>query len=410
MAVRESEIHTYFMTIMKQSKDSADPNVINDELIRRYIKQYNAENRIFGMDSMPFTELVELRLSFQNIIKIQNLDGMHKLKKLCLDNNIIDRIEGMDELTSLEWLDLSFNSIKVIEGLDYLTNLTDLSLFHNQISEVSGGLDACHKLNILSLGDNKIATYQQTISYLRNFKKLQVVNFAGNKICEEMYYRSYVIAMLSHLKYLDYTFIRDDERNKALEEHRDDVEEKKAQEQSQEELDKELVEKREIETLNEAFLGCTHNIIRHLQEENEEDEQKVAVLPEQPELFTDFSDKITNDTNDFQESIKKLNSKRVNMLDKFKKSVKKAVDEAEQEDIKSISEFETKEKAAIRVFEQDEDAGEESLKNLLPVVDQLEEKLIDKELELVERVNAAVDNFEKSLKVVIEEIKEEVRK
>ena len=49
-----------------------------------------------------------LLLSYQNILKIDNLVGFDKLVKLQLDNNIIDKIEN---LSHLEALDLSFNNI-----------------------------------------------------------------------------------------------------------------------------------------------------------------------------------------------------------------------------------------------------------------------------------------------------------
>ena len=41
-------------------------------------------------------------LSYQNILKIDNLVGFDKLVKLQLDNNIIEKIENLSHLTSLE--------------------------------------------------------------------------------------------------------------------------------------------------------------------------------------------------------------------------------------------------------------------------------------------------------------------
>jgi Leucine-rich repeat (LRR) protein len=70
--------------------------------------------------------------SYQNILKIDNLNGLFALVKLQLDNNIIEKIENISHLTNLEWLDLSFNNISRIEGLESLLKLTDLSLFNNR--------------------------------------------------------------------------------------------------------------------------------------------------------------------------------------------------------------------------------------------------------------------------------------
>jgi len=48
-----------------------------------------------------------LSFSFQNILKIDNLNGLFALVKLQLDNNIIEKIENISHLTNLEVLSLS---------------------------------------------------------------------------------------------------------------------------------------------------------------------------------------------------------------------------------------------------------------------------------------------------------------
>jgi Leucine-rich repeat (LRR) protein len=84
-----------------------------------------------------FKDITVLSLSYKNILKIQNLDGLFYLEKLQLDNNLIERIENLDHLVNLKWLgkilylDLSFNCIKEIKGLEKLTQITDLSFYNN---------------------------------------------------------------------------------------------------------------------------------------------------------------------------------------------------------------------------------------------------------------------------------------
>lgn len=41
-------------------------------------------------------------------------------------------------------------------------------------------------------------------SYLVRFTKLQLLNLAGNPLCQDPDYRSYVLSHLKHLLYLDY--------------------------------------------------------------------------------------------------------------------------------------------------------------------------------------------------------------
>ena len=115
-----------------------------------------------------------LLLSYQNVLKIDNLVGFDKLIKLQLYNNIIEKIENLGHLVHREVrqadgrrlcsrvlgapmhrprsaasqaLDLSFNNISEISGLDNLTNLTNLSLFSNHITTI-GGMDTLHKLQV----------------------------------------------------------------------------------------------------------------------------------------------------------------------------------------------------------------------------------------------------------------------
>lgn len=69
-----------------------------------------------------------IMLSFADILRIENLWQFTNLRKLQLDNNIIEDMYGLDKLTQLEWLDLSFNNIEIISGLEKLVNLKDRSL------------------------------------------------------------------------------------------------------------------------------------------------------------------------------------------------------------------------------------------------------------------------------------------
>lgn len=410
MGDKDSYEVSFFKNAGKKKADTVDPNVINDELIKRYIHEYNAENKIYGMDDMPFYDLLELRLSFQNILKIQNLRGLYSLKKLCLDNNIITKIEGLgEELSNLEWLDLSFNNISVVEGLEELVSLTDLSLFHNLIKEVSDGLDACKKLNVLSLGDNKISDKEPTVSYLRSFPNLQVLKIEGNDIYSDPMCRSYIMAHVSQLKYLDYMLIDPQEVAKARDDHREELQARESLAHSADEMEKELAKQKRQAELAEAFLAKTDDPLKHVMEEYEDEEKKVKILLDQSEHLEKFTTNFGEGVKKFQERIIKMNEIRLQMIAKFNHSIKQAEEENEREDIKQIGEFERDEKKALRMFEgdQDDENDEEILRTILPKIDDLENMLIDKELQLVERVNEAIDRFEKSLKSTVEGIKEE---
>lgn len=132
-----------------RSKESVEPVVIDENLIRESIKVYNLENKILNQDNIEFSVLRILCLSYGNILKIQNLQGLYQLEKLYLDNNQITDIEGLDHLEKLRWLDLSFNCIESIKNLDKLKQLTDLSLYSNDIKKVEN-LKELQKLDVLS--------------------------------------------------------------------------------------------------------------------------------------------------------------------------------------------------------------------------------------------------------------------
>ena len=66
----------------EDDKESVKPTVINDILIRKYIVQYNKENKIFDKNNEPIWHLTHLSLSYKNVIEIDNLKGMDKLLKL----------------------------------------------------------------------------------------------------------------------------------------------------------------------------------------------------------------------------------------------------------------------------------------------------------------------------------------
>lgn len=163
-----------------------------------------------------------LRLSFRNVVRIQNLDCLKGLRKLQLDNNGIKRIEGLGCLAgTLEWLDLSFNALESMEGLGSLPRLADLTLFHNSI-RVATGLGGCSALQCLSLGENKFDSLLDTVLYLRRLPALEVLTLEGNPLCAQGeggrdLYRPYFLAFCTRLKYLDYQLITHTERDAARE-------------------------------------------------------------------------------------------------------------------------------------------------------------------------------------------------
>jgi len=212
--------------LVEKEKETVKPTVINDRIIKEYLLTYNRENKIFDEDEKPIWELEHLSLSFKNIISIGNLDGMDKLQKLQLDNNIITKIQGLDRLVELRWLDLSFNMIEKIENLNKLKKLEDLSLFSNKITKLEG-LEELTNLNVLSVGSNELDNLDDQVLYLHNLNnRLEVLKINQNKFKEEggKEYKNRIIAYLKNLKYLDYELIDEKLRGQADSDFRTELE------------------------------------------------------------------------------------------------------------------------------------------------------------------------------------------
>ena len=84
-----------------------------------------------------------------------------------------------DALSSVNVLRLEWQRIHRIENLDFFTNLTDLYLQHNQI-EVIENLDAhvCPQLSFLALANNKIRRVENIV----HLSKLQFLDLSENQI------------------------------------------------------------------------------------------------------------------------------------------------------------------------------------------------------------------------------------
>lgn len=84
-----------------------------------------------------------------------------------------------------------------------------MSIYSNDIKKVEN-LKDLQKLDVLSLGNNKIEELPDMLRHVKKLKKLQVLNIANNDISKDQDYKNYVIINLPDLKYVDYTFIDDE--------------------------------------------------------------------------------------------------------------------------------------------------------------------------------------------------------
>ena len=218
------------------------------------VREKSLVSRTSEVDScVSIADTQLLKLSYRNILKIDNLDDLTRLHTLCLDNNVIEEIRGLETLVNLKWLDLSFNNITKIEGLNALTKLKDLSLCNNKI-EVVENLDECTQLECLSLGNNQISKLEHLIK-LRKFRKLRLLVIEGNPACKDPECRMLVLAHLPQLKYLNFSLIQQKDATLAREQYQDELLEAEEREALEEQTRKAAEDKENyMQGLREANL------------------------------------------------------------------------------------------------------------------------------------------------------------
>lgn len=86
------------------------------------------------------TNLIELKLGFNNINNIEFIKTLSNLKNLFLCGNLIEDVIPLANLTNLVSIDLSSNPIKDVRPLAHLTNLKELELGTDKPAS-QGGLD-----------------------------------------------------------------------------------------------------------------------------------------------------------------------------------------------------------------------------------------------------------------------------
>jgi len=102
--------------------------------------------------------LTRLDLSFNAIRVIEGLDSLSNLKELYLVNNKVAVMQNLGALSTLRTLELGSNRIREIACVESLGSLTHLWLGRNKITSLPPGLSALHRLELLALSSNRLAS------------------------------------------------------------------------------------------------------------------------------------------------------------------------------------------------------------------------------------------------------------
>ncbi|XP_043567724.1 dynein regulatory complex subunit 3 isoform X2 [Chiloscyllium plagiosum] len=351
---------------MSRLYKTIEPSVIDDEMLEEAVEKQGPPGRagqIAQLEGIEFKDVKHLQLDYRNILKIDNLWQFKTLTKLQLDNNVIEKIEGLNTLTNLVWLDLSFNNIEIIEGLDELVKLEDLSLYSNRISKIEN-MDSLVNLQIFSIGKNHIDKLENII-YLRRFKRLRTLNLAGNPMCEDEQYSMYIPAYLPTLMYLDFRLIEKTTKEIALEKHHSAV----------------------------ANLMYHEDIAFKKLEKIRLQEEELALHKAE---FTNICQKL------FTHGLKGY-EKRQKELEHFLECLREAIEENQQKGVKVIKEFEEKNKEQFNEIQHMSDSQllEIRIKEFRVEVNQLWNKLMSLEMQLVDQLEETMSNFERNVSEIV---------
>ncbi|XP_070938538.1 dynein regulatory complex subunit 3 isoform X5 [Macaca nemestrina] len=417
---------------MNRLCDSMEPKVMDDDMLKLAVGEQGPQEeagQLAKQEGILFKDVLSLQLDFRtsiisDILRIDNLWQFENLRKLQLDNNIIEKIEGLENLTHLVWLDLSFNNIETIEGLDTLVNLEDLSLFNNRISKIDS-LDALVKLQVLSLGNNQIDN-MMNIVYLRRFKCLRTLSLSGNPISEAEDYKMFICAYLPDLVYLDFRRIDDHTASVSLSvsqpcetqssspqkelaeakhqysidelKHRENLMQVRLQDERarQEELEKHKVcfclQTAFVEHLNGSFLFDS------MYAEDSEG-NKLSYLPGVSELLEAYKDKfVIICVNIFEYGLKQQEKRKIE-LDTFSECVHEAIQENQEQGKRKIAQFEEKHLSSLSAIREESELPniEKMILECSADVSELFNELMMLEMQLVEQLEETINMFERNI-------------
>ncbi|KAJ8345010.1 hypothetical protein SKAU_G00292030 [Synaphobranchus kaupii] len=271
--------------------DTDEPTVVDEEMLQQAVEEQGPQGQagiIAKQEGIEMKDVLDLRLDYRHILKIDHLWQFTALTKLQLDNNIIEKITGLEFLTNLVWLDLSFNHIEEIEGLDALVKLEDLSLSNNTISTIEN-MDTLVNLHVLSICNNKLSQLDNVI-YLRKFKNLRALNLVGNSLSTEECYKEFIAAYLPDLAYLDFRLLNEETREKALAKYQYALEELIHNEtQEAKAIEAEKKKEEEIERHREAFVEFLNGSeLFDCMYADDTEAEKLAYLPGVPMLVDTY--------------------------------------------------------------------------------------------------------------------------
>ncbi|XP_030646702.1 dynein regulatory complex subunit 3 [Chanos chanos] len=399
---------------MSSQYETATVSVIDEEMLQKAVEEQGPKGqagRIAKEEGVQYNELLQLRLDYRNIPRIDHLWQFTSLTKLQLDNNVIEKIEGLECLTNLIWLDLSFNNIEVIEGLNKLLKLEDLSLSNNRISIIEN-MDTLRNLQILSLGNNLIDKLDNVI-YLRKFSNLRTLNLAGNPVCDEENYKLFVTAHLPDLVYLDFRLLNEQTREMAYAKYQYAVEEMRHNEsQEQKAVEEEQRKEAELQLHKDAFVEFLNG--PHLFDSmfaDDAEAAKLAYIPGVATLLEYYQSQLVELCMQVFEAGLTQHGRRAAEVQCFQDCSREAVSDNQQRAAQRAAEFERSRREMMAEIQQTTDSKflKSQINQYMDEINTLYESLMTMELQLVDQLEEIIKEFERNISDMVGEFIEVVQ-
>jgi len=232
--------------------------------------------------------------------------------------------------------------------------------------------------------------------YLRPKTTLQAVNLVGNPFCQETDYRSYVLAHLKHLKYLDYRLVDEQAVTIAREAYQDellDMEETEGQEEAAKVLAEEKAEKTKV--LLAANLKGIDTLFDDLMVKPDGEMARLRSMQAFVEPLSSLREVVNEATDEYvtaalaQAEVKKCER------DMFESALAKAKAEAAAESKDEIAKYQGLQKRSLLgMREEGAEHPHAVLQMLHKANDALYEKLLDMEMSQSERYAESIKAFE----------------
>ncbi|CAL8272374.1 unnamed protein product [Lota lota] len=368
-----------------------EQSVMDEKMLQDAVEEQGPKEeagQISKEEGIAFNVVLQLRLEYKNILKIEHLWEFTSLTKLQLNNNLIQKIEGLASLSNITWLDLSFNNIEKIEGLETLTKLEDLTLYNNRISCIEN-MDTLNNLTFFAIGNNCLGQLDNVI-YLRRFKNLHTLNLAGNPLAEEANYKLFIAAYLSDLAYLDYRLLKKETKEQAFAKYQYAIEEIQHNElQTLKATEAEQSRQDELQQHKEAFVEYLNgsqlfdSMFAHDQEA-----QKLGQLPGLVGLCIQM----------FESGIaeQKLREAEINA---FFEVLQEAAREKQQRSAQLVADFEKYRKKRILDLQQVEDVAQQEaqVNQYMMDIKTLCDSCMLLELQLVDQLEEIIKDFERNI-------------